>query len=640
MTLTTSPTTPIAPTLPTETERTPASLDRSALNPSGYWGHWQNVNSTVMIEHSRSWMERLGWVDNFRAAADGTLPERRRGREFTDSDVYKLIEAMSWELGRKPADARLRAKRDDLVRIIAAAQEPDGYLNTMFGRPGQAPRYSDLEWGHELYDYGHLLQAAVAATRVDGPGLLLDIARAAADHIVTTFGDTGDQRYCGHPNIEPALVEFGRLTEDERYIRQAQRFVERRGSGRLRGGEMGQEYFQDLTPVRETLALHGHAVRALYLAAGAVDVAVEQGDHELLSTLERQWEHTVRRRTHVTGGMGSRHTGEAFGDDWELSPDRAYCETCAGVGSVMFSWRLYLATGDQRYNDLIERTLFNIIATSPAPDGHSFFYSNPLQQRVEGEPIDIDTPSVRSATSERAPWFDVSCCPPNVSRTLAVLSTYAVTSSASGVQIVQYASGTWTVDVDGGPVTFRVETDYPRSGTVTVVVEDAPDAGVTMSVRVPSWAGTPIVRVEGSAVAHDAERSTEFTGVMSGDTLQVTFDMRARFVSPAPQVDALRGCLAVEQGPRVFALEGIDLPAGHDIADIEIDPAADLAAVGPDLVEARGWARSDDPAAGWPYATQEPAHDDAVPVRLLLRPYAHWGERGRTTMRVWLPVIA
>ena len=626
----------IAPVLPATAVATSASLSHASFRPTGFWGRWQTVNGEAMIEHERSWMERMGWVDNLRSAAQGTLPGTRRGREFTDSDVYKLVEAMSWELGRNPGNAQLRNQRDDLVEVIAAAQEPDGYINTMFGRPGQRPRYSDLEWGHELYNYGHLLQASIASTRVEGPGPLLSIAQRVADHIVDVFGVDGDQRYCGHPNVEAALTEFGRLTGNRKYIEQATLFVDRRGAGLLNGGEFGREYFQDLVPVRETRSLHGHAVRALYLAAGAVDVAVENSDGQLLHSLEEQWERTVLRRTHLTGGMGSRHTGEAFGDDWELSPDRAYCETCAGVGSIMFSWRLYLATGNMRYNDLIERTLFNVVATSPAADGRSFFYSNPLHQRTEGEIPPQDEPSERAATSERAPWFEVSCCPPNVSRTLATLATYAITGNDEGVQVLQYGAGTWTIPTRTGQVTIDVETDYPKSGAVRVTVVEAPAEGTIVTVRVPAWSKTTAVRADERVGVERGADSISFSGVRSGDELTVSFDMSARFVYPASQVDALRGCVAVERGPQVFALEGVDLPDGTDIADIAIDLDAGIVSISPDHLELRGRILLKDTKDGWPYAS-EPHEEGALPIRLPLHPYEAWGQRGRTTMRVWLP---
>jgi len=351
-------------------------------------------------------MERLDWVGNFRAAVEGRLPDDKKGVVFTDSDVYKLMEAAAWETGRSgssDADGRFTA----LAEVIAPTQEEDGYLNTVFGRPGQPTRYSDLEWGHELYCYGHMFQAAVARARTGKDDLFVEVPKRAADHVCETFGPGGIERVGGHPEIELGLVELARLTGEERYLHQASVFLERRGRQTLADIHWGRSYFQDDVPIRDQEAFTGHAVRALYLAAAAVDVAVETGDEDLLQAIIGQWERTVARRTYLTGGMGSHHDGEKFGDDFVLPPDRAYSETCAGIASVMLSWRLLLATGEPRYADLAERTLFNVVATSPAPDGRAFFYANPLHQRVPGVVPEPDYVSNRAASSLREPWFAV-----------------------------------------------------------------------------------------------------------------------------------------------------------------------------------------------------------------------------------------
>src|SRR5690606_32587933 len=234
--------------------------------------------------------------------------------------------------------------------------------------------------------------------------------------------------------------------------------------------------------------LRGHAVRANYLSAAAVDVAVETEDAELLDALRGQWQRTVERRTYVTGGQGSHHQDEAFGEDWELPPDRAYSETCAGVGSIMFSWRLLLTDGDERYADLIERTLFNVLATSTAPNGRAFFYTNTLHKRTPTQEVDPEATSPRASSSLRAPWFEVSCCPPNVARTLAGLAAYVATVDDEGLQLHQYAPAEIRTTVAGAPVALDVETGYPRDGVVRVHVRSDAAAPWTLSLRVPAWA--------------------------------------------------------------------------------------------------------------------------------------------------------
>src|SRR5690606_14405896 len=280
----------------------------------GFWGERQRLNGTSIIPHCLHWEERVGWVNNFSALLRGTLAEERQGREFSDSDVYKLLEAMVWEIGRT-GDTALQQTFDDIVALIAACQQPDGYLNTKFDNPGQQPRYTDFEMGHELYNVGHLIQAAVARLRTgfDERDLLVQVALRAADHVCDVFREGGLHRVGGHPEIEVALVELYRATGEHRYLEQARVFLERRGRGTLRDIEFGRGYFQDDVPLREAEALRGHAVRALYLSAGAVDAGVELGDDELVDAIERQYRRTLARRTYVTGGMGSHHQDEAFG---------------------------------------------------------------------------------------------------------------------------------------------------------------------------------------------------------------------------------------------------------------------------------------------------------------------------------------
>src|SRR5262245_12367102 len=286
------------PVSPRSSRLQPLGLSQVRIT-DGYWAEFQRRNGRAIIPHIEQWLERAGWLPNFDAAREGRLPEARRGREFSDSEIYKLLEAMSWELGRAP-DPELEKRFTAIVERVAAAQEEDGYLSTMFGRPGQRARWSDLEWGHELYCIGHLIQAAVARARTGHPDdLLVHVARRAADLVCTVFGPEGIASVDGHPEIEPALVELYRVTGNDAYLRQAELFVSRRGHGILEPIEFGPEYFQDDLPVKDAEVFRGHAVRAMYLAAGAVDVADELSDKELREAVLRQWRRTVARRTYI-----------------------------------------------------------------------------------------------------------------------------------------------------------------------------------------------------------------------------------------------------------------------------------------------------------------------------------------------------
>ena len=631
------------PVVPGSGALRPLGIHEVRLEP-GFWADRQRLGGEVIVDHCRAWMTRLGWVGNFRLAAEGRPLSDRRGREFSDSEVYKLLEALCWEAARTGAAPAERGVAE-LTELVAAAQEPDGYLNTCFGHQGPGVRYSDLEMGHELYCYGHLIQAAVARLRTHGEDELVAVARRAADHVCRQFGPDGRNGICGHPEIETALAELSRATGEERYLEQARLFVERRGRGLLGDHELGQAYFQDDVPVRAARVLRGHAVRALYLASGAVDVAVETGDDELLEAVAEQWRNTVAARTYLTGGMGSRHTGESFGEDFELPPDRAYAETCAGVASVMLAWRLLLATGESHYADAIERTLYNVVAASPAMDGRSFFYANPLQQRVPGYVVDSGAASPHAAAGLRSPWFAVSCCPTNLSRMLASLAGYVATVDEGGLQLQQLAACAVRATLpDGRAVGLRVETGYPWAGAVTVRVEEATGGPWRIALRVPAWA-------DGAVLAYGDLRRRVGPGYAvlerdwrPGDELRLDLPLAPRWTRPDPRVDAVRGCVAAERGPLVYCAESVDQGPAARLDEVAVDASVPPADQGPDgglggAMTLRCAARAipvGDP--GKPASSSAGrAADAAVPLTMV--PYHLWGNRGPASMRVWLPEL-
>jgi len=542
----------------------------------GFWHDVQTLGAEAIIPHCLAWIEATGWLSNFDRAAAGTLGTDHAGIEFVDSEVYKLLEGMAWHLGSEDAGALAETYRS-IVKRVGAAQEPDGYLHTSFGRPGQPARFTNLEWGHELYCFGHLFQAAVARLRSGHDDELPAIARGVADMLVTEFGDGGRTAVGGHPEVEVGLAELGRATGTDAYIELAAAFVERRGRGLLAPIEFGQDYFQDDQPVRSATVLRGHAVRALYLAAGAIDVGVDRDDHELVDAVERQYLTTLARRTYITGAMGSHHRDEAFGEDFELPHDRAYAETCASIGSVMVSWRLLLRSGAALYGDQIERTLLNAVLASPREDGKAFFYSNTLHLRRPGTPPDEGELNPRAQSSMRAPWFDVSCCPTNISRTIASAHLYFATRSDAGLQIHQFGDFTATAPVAGEDLTVSVATGYPYQGDVAVTVQAAPRSPVDIAVRVPGWAQAEATwSVDGESLEaslHDGY--LHVTGVVTTDTrVTLTLPMEPRVTYPDPRIDDVRGQVAIERGPLVLALESVDLPDGLDTESVDIDVTA------------------------------------------------------------------
>jgi uncharacterized protein len=506
---------------------------------AGYWADRQRINREETLLAGHRQLERTGTLDNLRIAA-GRLAGTFRGLVFVDSDVYKWLEAVSWELARGPTPelARLAAETID---VIAAAQQEDGYLNSYYQIVAPDRRFTDPQMGHELYCAGHLIQAAVAHARATGSTALLQVAVRFADYLDDMFGPGRRPYLEGHPEIEMALVELYRLTGRERYLKLAGHFIDQRGYGLVGPVSFGAAYYQDHRPVRDASTVTGHAVRALYLCAGVTDAYLETGDETLLAAQVRQWDDMVSKKLYLTGGVGSRHRDEAFGDPYELPPDRAYCETCAAIASVMWSWRLLLATGEARYADLIERTLYNGFAAGLSLDGRSYYYTNPLHVRSGHE---TQSSQGSGTAARREPWYTCACCPPNIMRLISSLGHYLATTDDDGVQIHQYVAGTVRTGATDGPAaTLRVRTDYPWSGSVQIDVEETADEEWALSLRTPAWSHHTTVSVEGSdaAAEHDQRGYLRIRRRWRpGDRVSLELDLAARLTAPHPRVDAVR----------------------------------------------------------------------------------------------------
>ena len=596
---------------------------RGVVIRDGLLAERQRVNREVTLLRGAEELERAGTLDNLRIAA-GRASGERRGMVFSDSDVYKWLEALAWELGREPS-AELERLARETTELVAAAQEPDGYLNSRCQVLDPAWRWTDLEMGHELYCAGHLFQAGVASARATGDTALLTVARRFADLIDEVFGEDTDTRTDGHPEVEVALVELYRHTGRRRYLQLADKLTARRGYGIFAGGRFDLDYYQDSEPVRDARSIVGHAVRALYLAAGVTDIYAETGDEALLGSMLRQWDDLTSTKAYLTGGVGSRHHGEAIGEPYELPPDRAYCETCAAIASIMWNWRLLLVTGESRFADLLERTLYNGFLSGHSLDGKSFFYSNPLQSR-NGE--------------RRHHWNPVACCPPNVMRLLASLQHYLATVSERGIQLHQYASST----IRTGSVELAVDTGYPWSGTIAIEVVSPGESEWTLSLRVAAWARSATLDGEPVAPGGYADLTRRWR---AGDRVVLELDVSPRITAPNPHIDAVRGCVALERGPIVYCIEEHDLPTGVDLAAVAVDPAADPVDSGPVAqldgvpgVALAGVARD---LGGWRQSEyrdlrEVPASAPAAPTQLLAVPYFAWANRDGGGMRVWIPV--
>jgi DUF1680 family protein len=615
----------VAPTASAHVRLRPLDA-RGVVIRGGLLADRQRLNREVTLLRGAEELERAGTLDNLRIAA-GQASGERRGMVFSDSDVYKWLEAIAWELGREPS-AELERLARETTELVAAAQESDGYLNTWCQVLDPAWRWTDLEMGHELYCAGHLLQAGVAFARTTGDTTLLSVARRFANLIDQTFRTGTETGTDGHPEVELGLVELYRQTGGRRYLQLAETLTARRGHGMFADGRFDLDYYQDAEPVRDAASIVGHAVRALYLASGVTDIYAETGESALLASMLRQWEDLMAGKAYLTGGIGSRHYGEAIGDPYELPPDRAYCETCASIASIMWNWRMLLVTGESRFADLLERTLYNGFLSGLSLDGESFFYSNPLQSR-NGE--------------RRHRWNPVACCPPNIMRLLASLHHYLATVTGAGIELHQYASSTIrTVMPGAGPVELAVETSYPWSGSVAVDVVSSTDALWTLSLRIPAWAGT--ATVDGESVAA-GEYATLTRRWQAGDRVVLELDVSPRLTAPNPRIDAVRGCVALERGPIVYCVEQHDLPAGADLADVAVDPAVDPVDGGPVAqlgglpgLRLAGVLRDPD---GWRQAEYRDLRElpatSAAPTQLLAVPYFAWANRDEAGMRVWIP---
>jgi DUF1680 family protein len=632
---------PASPTTSAAVHWRPLPLGAARIT-GGFWAPRQEANGDAAVPAGREQLESAGNLQNLRLAA-GAAKGTAVGPVFADSDVYKWLEAAAWEYGRRPEEGLLREQRE-VSALVAQAQADDGYLDSVVQvRHGRDGRYQDLPWSHEHYCAGHLMQAAVAQVRCTGDRALLDVAVRVADHLVATFGEDLRHDVDGHPVVEMGLVELFRETGDRRYLELARYFVDARGHGLMESYGEEPTYFSDRVPVREATTVEGHAVRAVYLAAGAADVAVELGDKELLASLETQFDHMIATKTYLTGGLGARWEGESFGDEYELPPDRAYAETCAAIGGVQWAWRMLLATGDPKYADAAERMLFNGFLAGVSCSGDEYFYVNPLQLRGGAHPH-----GNRSPAHGRRGWFDCACCPPNIMRTFASLAGYLATSDSEGVQVHQFATGELSARAGDGDVRLAVQTDYPWDGVVRLRVEATGSEAWTLSLRVPGWASgaTVVVQREESAVPAGAyARLTRTWNV--GDVVELRLPLRVRVIEAHPRIDAVRGCVALERGPLVYTVEQADQPDGVAVDDLHLVVGADLSAShDPDLLDGitvlttTGRVGSGDVTNPWPYAQATStgttaAVGEEVPVVAL--PYYAWANRGVGAMRVWLP---
>jgi len=615
-----------------------------------FWAPRLETNRAVSVPYALRMNEETGRVDNFRKAAR-LMTGPYKGKRYNDSDVYKAMEGAAYTLMLHP-DPALRQRLDHLVAIIGRAQEPDGYLYTTrtidpaHPAPGAGPeRWSNLRVSHELYNVGHMYEAAVAHYQATGERSFLAIAVKNADFLVRTFGPGRRRGFSGHQEIEIGLAKLFRVTGNRAYLDLAKFFLDERGH--YFGGEKhapgdpfamydSDEYLQNHKPVLEQDEAVGHAVRAMYMYSGMADVAALGGYPDYVKAIDRLWENVVGRKMYLTGGVGSQGGTEGFGANDEL-PNAAYAETCAAIGNALWNERLFLLHGESKYIDVMERIIYNGLLAGVSLGGDRFFYQNPLES---------------AGGYVRSPWFEVACCPPNVTRFLPSLPGYVYAVKEATVFVNLFIGGAARVGVGGRTVALSQDTRYPWDGAVKISVNPAAGpAEFEIAVRIPGWARNeaapgglyafadrpgeaPSLKVNGRPIAVDpgAGYARIRRTWRSGDVIELFLPMPVRRVTANNRVAAAAGMVALQRGPVVFCAESAD--NGGDVLEMVVPDAAGLrASFRPDLL---GGVQVIEGRADV-YVKDKAGKTGLRTLDFRAVPYFAWANRGGGAMTVWLP---
>lgn len=609
---------------------------------AGFWGQRRETNVNKSIPSMEKLLEANGRMDNFlRLVGKSDAPQK--GPVFSDSDVYKWTEAVGFALqsGNRP---ELRALTDKIIGEVVAVQEPSGYLNTYYvgDRAKQRMEPEVQRWGHELYNIGHMLQGAIAYYRATGDRTLLDAGiRFANGYLLPNFGPGSEKKpiLSGHPEIELALIELYRTTGDRRQLDLAGYILQ--GDERIKIPHWGYVYHFSGIPFTSRTHLEGHAVRAMYACSGATDYYLETGDQTYWKTLNALWNDLIASQMYVTGGVGARSEGEAFGESYELPNSRAYGESCAAIGNMMWNWRMLAATGDAKFTDVIERALYNGINSGMSLDGALYCYRNPLAF----DPSNGD--KIRNA------WYDVTCCPPNLERTFASLPGYFYSTSSDGVYVHLYDNSEldWRLE-SGTGLKVRQKTNYPWDGTVDLTVMPAQAAEFTFYLRIPSWTDRAQVAVNGKPVS--GVKPGEYLPIRrrwsSGDAIHLQFDMTPQVLEANAHVIEDTGRVAVQRGPLVYCLEQLDQLEGVQLSEVAVDLGQKSGAnfhdefdrnlLGGIVVLRHNGAvyeRAEARTGLYYRYTSEPHKARRVPLTFI--PYYAWANRSATQMQVWTPAL-
>ena len=605
-----------------------------------FWGQRLQASREVTIPLAFSKCEETGRYESFIKAAHPSDTYKVEGFSFDDTDVYKTIEGASYSLQTYP-DKKLQKYIDSILVIVAGAQEPDGYLYTARTMNPKHPhnwagkeRWVAVEnLSHEFYNLGHMVEGAVAHYQATGKRNFLDIAIKYADCVCREIGNGPEQKKYvpGHQIAEMALVKLYMVTGDKKYLDQAKFFLDTRGYTSRKDA-----YSQAHKPVVEQDEAVGHAVRADYMYSGMEDVAAITGDSSYIKAIDKIWDNIVSKKIYITGGIGARHAGEAFGNNYELPNLSAYCETCAAIGNVYMNYRLFLLHGDAKYFDVLERTLYNGLISGVSLDGGSFFYPNPLSS---------------SGKYSRKPWFGCACCPSNVSRFIPSLPGYVYAVKDDQVYVNLFLSNKAELKVDKKKIILEQETDYPWKGDIRLKIAQG-NQNFTMKLRIPGWVRgnvlpgdlyayadnqKPVYRVSVNGQTVESDVNNGYLSIArkwkKGDVVEVHFDMLPRIVKANPKVEADRGRVAVERGPIVYCAEWPDNRFNIHSVLLNQHPQFKVTEK-PELLYGINQLTTDAQALSYDMAGKLVAKD----VELTLIPYYAWAHRGEGDMEVWLPI--
>jgi len=597
----------------------------------GFWSPRRKANLERSIPSLLELLEQHGVVDNFRRLS-GRLSAPRRGPLYTDSDLYKWMEAAAFVLQSEDRPA-LRATLERLAEEILAVQEPSGYLNTYYVEERRPLRFREMHRGHELYCLGHLLQAAIAWHRASGERRLLDGGIRFVQYLVENFGPAKQPLLTGHPELEMALVELYRTTGERSYLELAGYLLGGDGE-RLKLTPQQLVYLFSGKPFTARTQLEGHAVRAMYACCGATDYYLETGEADYAKTLEHLWQDLARRKMYITGGVGSRAQGEAFGEPYELPNRLAYTESCAAIGSLMWNWRMLAARGEARFADVLELALYNGVNSGLSLSGDLYCYRNPLE--LSGDPAD----------RIRNPWYDTTCCPPNLERILASLPGYFYSTDGEGLWVHLYHAGELEWPRQEGAVRIVQQTGYPWDGRVTLRIQSDGPQRFALFLRVPGWCSAAELAVNGRREpAQPGQYARLERSWQPGDRVELRLPVKAELVRANPLVAENGGKAAVRRGPLIYCLEQPDNPQAS-VFDLLLESGEDFREeFRPELLGGVVVLKHKGRAYRTPLA-EEPLYRPwrspagaTRPADLTLIPYYAFANRGPAAMRVWLPVL-